>query len=108
MMRTSSSPYSSLIHQQERDSAGQTDCMPAFLVIYNRIQVRHRPWINKDPQGGSGRNVVLSLVDAVLAFIPYELHVYIQNCSTKGLARTASGLGLQCGQQPLAHWPVFL
>src|SRR5205809_5128413 len=79
-------------HQQERDSAGQTDCMPAFLIIYNRIQVRHRPWINKDPRGGSERNVVLSLVDAVLAFIhtnPTCIYRIVARKDCRGLPRAS-------------------
>jgi hypothetical protein len=85
-------------HQEVRDSTGQADGMPAFLIIYDAIQVRHCLRILKDPCSRHEGNAVFSPVDAVLVFVPGENHLYIQNCSTRFWEmRSKTGTTAACG-----------
>ena len=70
-------------HQQKCDAGNQAeDGVPAFLVIDYAIQIRDREWIFKYPGGSLEGDAVFAPVDAVLACIPGENYLYLQNCST--------------------------
>lgn len=67
---------------KQRQAVYYSDGVPSFLRFDDAIEIRHCIRVLEDQDGGFKRQFVLSLVKAILAFIPCKENLYIQDCST--------------------------
>jgi hypothetical protein len=56
--------------QQDRDSAGQTERVPALLTAYDSIRIRNHVRILKDSCGGFERQTMFAPIASIFALVP--------------------------------------